>query len=355
MNRSIKLTFALLLLIAMVTLIGCQSTAVRSARVYLQQNNPEKAIEVLEEGTQSEPENPEVWFELGNIYGMQSQYEKMNDAYDKAVALDASYEPKVQESRNVYWDKHYRQGANLGNENKFEEAVKEFELAATIDPTKAESQFGLGWSYSKLGEHEKAIPYLEKAIELNPEDLNSWHQLISEYYITENDQMLIETCEELVTDNPEDVIGLEYLARAYEGQQNDSLAVVYYERVLELKPEDGDLWFNLGALYGSAQKYEDAARCFRKTLENIPDDYDALYNLALVLNRDKKFDEAMEVVDHMISLQPDDADGYRLKGDVYRNMAQQYEEQGNEEKANEYKAKTAEAFKKAQELSKDES
>ncbi len=64
------------------------------------------------------------------------------------------------------------------------------------------------------------------------------------------------------------------------------------------------------------------------------------------------YTEALETVEKLIALTPENPDGYRLKGDVYRSMAEKYREEGDEDKANEYLAKTAEAFKKAQELSK---
>ncbi len=356
MNREFKTILALILLISLAALLGCQSTAIRSARVYLQQDNPEKAIEVLEEGTRAEPANPEIWYELGYIHGTKRQYTEMNEAFDKALSLDAAtYENQVREQRDFYWVKHNNNGITFGNNGEFEKALEEFKIAAAIDDQKAKSQFGLGWMYAKMTEHEKAIPYLIKVTELDPGDHLAWQQLVSGYDQTENDEKLIETCQKLLEHHPDNLIGMQYLARAYEKSENNEQAIELYEKILVIEPENGDTWFELGALYARGEKNEDAARCFKKTLEYIPDDYDALFNLALVLTRAKHFEEALGFTDKMIKLKPDNPEPYRIKGGVYRDWAAEFEAQENEDKTNECKAKSIEAFKKANELIKDES
>lgn len=348
-----KLFILLLGLVVLISFlsVGCQSQYVRSAKLYQQQGNSEKALEQLRLGAEAEPANPAIWFELGKLQAETEDYAGMNESFAKALELDGTLEAQIKEERQVYWSEHHSAGAKLGNENKFDEALNEFETALLIDDTKAETFFGMGWSQSKLGDHAAAVKNLEKSIELDPSDLNSWHQLLYEYATLEQMDKRIETGLRLVEAHPNDIVGLEELARSYDVKGEGEKAVEYYERALDLKPEDGNLWFNLGALYGSQKKFDDAVRCFNKTLELIPEDEDALYNLALVYNRNKQFDEALTIVEKLITQKPEHPDGYRLKGDVYRSMAEKYEAEGNEEKANEFKAKTAEAFKKAQELS----
>ena len=343
----------LISLVVILSLIafGCQSQFVRSAKLYMQQGNPDEALKQLQKGSEAEPANPEIWYELGVIQADLGNYEEMNKAFDKSLEIGPTFQAKIKTERLVRWDKHHRNGATLGNQNKFDEALKEFHLAEIIDSKQAQTQFGLGWSYSKLGQHENAIKHLEKSVELDPADVNSWHQLLFEYATTENMDKRIETGLRLIGQHPKDMVGLEDLARTYEITKQDSMAMIYYEKALEIDPKNGNIWFNLGALYGSKKKYEDASRCFKTALDINPNDEDSMYNLALVFNRNKQFDEALEFVEKLITLRPEAPDGYRLKGDIYRSLATKYEEEGNDVKANEFKAKTAEAFKKAQELS----
>ncbi|OQY27015.1 MAG: hypothetical protein B6244_11810 [Candidatus Cloacimonetes bacterium 4572_55] len=355
MYRRVEKIAASLLVISFFIFAGCESSYVRSARLYMQQQNPEKAIKILDEGAEKEPDNPKIWYELGVINGQQGNYEEMNRAFDKALSLDGSLDSSVKGERLQYWDTHYRNGANLGNEEKFEEALDEFKITRVIDDQKAGTYFGLGWINSKLGNHEEAIPHLERAVELDAEDLNSWHQLLNEYYVTEKNKKLVQASQKMIEKFPEDISGFDFMARAHSALGNDSLGIIYSEKVVEKNPEDGNLWFNLGGLYASAKKYPDAVRCYKKSVELLPEDYDAIYNLALVLKLDGKFDEALAVVEEMMQLRSDDPDSYRMQGNIYRSIAEKYESEGNIDKANEYKAKTAGCFKKAQELSKDES
>ncbi len=349
--RSFRFYALLLLIAAFATLTGCQSTAMSSAKLYEQQGKPEEAIRVLKEGTVKEPANAEIWYQLGVLHGKQNQFTEMNEALNKAASMNAAYLPKADEQRSFYWKTHNNNGITLGNENKNEEALKEFQLAAQIDDKKAQSQFGIGWIYAKLGKHEEAVPHLVKATDMDPTDKNAWHQLISEYYVMKKDDDLIAACKKLLQTQPTDAVALEYAARAYEAKKETDSAVQYYEQVVKVKPNDGNIWFNLGALYGTLKKFDDAARCFKETLKYSANDKDALFNLTLVLNRLEKYDDALMYAEQLIKVQPDKPEGHRLQGEAYRGMAEKFEKSGNEAKADEYKTKTAQSYKKAQELS----
>ncbi len=64
----------------------------------------------------------------------------------------------------------YKEGENLRNEGKYEEAVARFEQAMELDPTYVMPYHAAAVCYSHLNQHEKAIEHARKACELDPQD-----------------------------------------------------------------------------------------------------------------------------------------------------------------------------------------
>ena len=75
---------------AAVIIVSCTSQEYTSAKLYIQQQEWEKAKEFLVKAVEVEPENPEISYQLGyHIYALQEKdWEKMNQSFDKALAID---------------------------------------------------------------------------------------------------------------------------------------------------------------------------------------------------------------------------------------------------------------------------
>ena len=77
----------------------------------------------------------------------------------KALALDPD-DPRA----------HSQKGWILLVHGRKEEAVAEFERALAVDPSFADADVGLGFTYNKLGEFEKSLEFFDKAIRVSPYD-----------------------------------------------------------------------------------------------------------------------------------------------------------------------------------------
>ena len=73
-----------------VIFVGCSSQEYTSAKLYIQQQEWNKAEEFLIKAKDVEPENPEIPYPLGyHIYGLQKKdWQRMNQSFDKALAID---------------------------------------------------------------------------------------------------------------------------------------------------------------------------------------------------------------------------------------------------------------------------
>jgi len=74
---------------------------VNGAKLYIKQNDLEKALGVLMKEVEnvntkkgSGSNNEDAWYLLGYIYARQGEYEKMMEAFDKAVELKPKFKEK---------------------------------------------------------------------------------------------------------------------------------------------------------------------------------------------------------------------------------------------------------------------
>lgn len=139
---------------------------ISQSNLYLQQNNPSKALESLNLAREKDPTNKSIIFAMGVTYDMlradstksmeerQTYFEKAAVAYKDAIALDSNYFDAVFNIGALYFNK----GGDIINiANKMPLGDKGYD-AKVIE----------GNDHLKM-----ALPYLEKANKMHPEDMNA--------------------------------------------------------------------------------------------------------------------------------------------------------------------------------------
>ena len=91
-----------LLGLAFSLLIFCQSKQVTSAKVYMQQEKWDKAIEQLELAVQLYPNDAEAHYLLGKGYAVRGEREKMNEMFDQSLKLSPKFEQQIKAIREKY-------------------------------------------------------------------------------------------------------------------------------------------------------------------------------------------------------------------------------------------------------------
>ena len=134
-------------------ILGCASEELTSARLYIQQENCEKAEEFLVKALEVEPENAEIPYLLGKlIYAKRKEWNKMNEMFDRALKLDkekvilegGTVKQYVEQSRSQFWSNTFNIGVNefnkfrklSGDERKaaLNKAISLFKEAMHISP-----------------------------------------------------------------------------------------------------------------------------------------------------------------------------------------------------------------------------
>ena len=98
----IRLTVFALIGLVVLLLLACQSKQVISAKVYLEQEEWDKAIEQLEQAVQLYPTDAEAYYLLGKAYANQGEREKMNEVFDQSLKLSPKFKQQIKAIREKY-------------------------------------------------------------------------------------------------------------------------------------------------------------------------------------------------------------------------------------------------------------
>ena len=254
-------------------------------------NAPSAAVPYLRQAQQADPDHPAPLLALGKAYVATRDYQAANEAYSKAVKMDAhlaeawygvgvtdrslaedllnhaaregkadgeSIKPKVQsllhgavealgQALQLEPDSaraHLVMAESLSSSGKFPEAVPEYETAIKLDSNLDAANLGLASGYWKARQFDQALPFLTKVLEKSPKDAEANGMLAD---ILQHDGKNAEArrhAEVALTANPNLIETRVVLARIDLATQQPKLAAAELQKVIAADP-DGSYHFLL--------------------------------------------------------------------------------------------------------------
>jgi tetratricopeptide (TPR) repeat protein len=320
---------------AAVIFVGCSSQEYTSAKLYIQQQEWEKAEEFLIKAMDVEPENPEIPYQLGyHIYALQKKdWVRMNQSFDKALAIEPNkiileqgktVKEFVIMARTQFWAEMYNKGVVEFNEYRaapmdkkdaaLKKAITTFEVSSTIKTDEAQTYTMLSTCNHLAGNTDKSENYILKAIELSPNDANvnvTAGQIFMQKQEFETALPYVKKAVEL---EPSNTKSIRNLAQIYYdiGQLEESIQT--YEVAINKETDrkvKADLYFNLGILYNRVGNLDEAEYNFINSLDENPDDIEAVMGMAQVFENAEKWRKAEKFYRELIAIDPDNPDHYR--------------------------------------------
>jgi tetratricopeptide (TPR) repeat protein len=316
MQRKNLIITALLLLTFMFTAFQCSSTELTSAKLYIQQKNYDKALEVLKEEVQKNPKSDEGYYLLGVVYGEKNQYDEMTNAYDSSLAVSDKFKSNIHDSKLYYWANLFNKGVSLyqkGNKSQDTDSSKvyygksadAFENAIKIEPDTASTYQNLAFVYISEKDYDKAIPTLETFLQkkssldgykfLGELLYDKGNKLMTSYNESKDPKdsvqavgyfnKAITVLEKGRKEYPNDSDLLLTLSNSYIGANKVEVAMDAFKAGVEKEPNNKYYRYNLGVLYLGAKDYTNAEEQFKKAVEIDPNYENANYNLAVTYVR----------------------------------------------------------------------
>jgi protein O-mannosyl-transferase len=128
------------------------------AKLYFDQQQPDKAIEYYEQAIKKDPKMSEAWVNLGAAYGMKSNYDEAKRCLTEGIKLDP-------ENQNGYLNR----GLMRFMTQDFEGAIQDDTKYLSLNPYRHEMNYEIAVCHSALKRYDQAIPFFNKAIAGKPE------------------------------------------------------------------------------------------------------------------------------------------------------------------------------------------
>jgi tetratricopeptide (TPR) repeat protein len=96
----------------------------------------------------------------------------------------------------------YKKGINSMSNEKFQDAIRSFDLALRIDPQYVDAWIKRGYAFFHLNEYSVAIASYDKALEIDVNNAEAWNMKGLAYYKLKNYNKAIDCCEKAIDINP---------------------------------------------------------------------------------------------------------------------------------------------------------
>lgn len=318
---------------------GCESQEFVSAKMYVQQDDLEKAEEFFLQAmeVEADKDNAEVPYLLAkDVYAKQRRYEEMSQMLEEALKRNPAQrvgqytiEELVQNVRQIEWSVEYKRGADLYNAvlqaatgeplndeqlEQIAEAQSHFETATLIWPEEGSAFTSLVFCLRQRGDVEGERAAIAKALVKDPEngtvlllageraiedgDLN---QAI-EYYLKAHDLL------------PDNIDVMQRLTAAYLDIGEPETALEILERAQRHAPRDPDVYYNIGAVYANIgnEALENGQDLYREAVSAEPMPLEKLEEAVEFFKQAQRaYSESLYFMDNTLALNPDDTTAAR--------------------------------------------
>lgn len=326
MKNSKLFVIAFLMLSMIFVGYQCGSTEITSAKLYIQQKNWDKAIDVLQKEISKNPKSDEGFYLLGLVYGEQGNFEQMVSSYDKSLAVSKNFEKNISDSKKYFWAQAFNRGVGLYQRGVkstdtdsaqifFDKSITDFKSAIMIEPDSGDTYKNLAFVYLSKGDNEAAVAPLKQLIE-REKSLDGYKFLGEIYYVNgtnlknqgkdaeakEEFNKSIATLEEGLKQYPNNSDLLLTLSNSYIGADRTTEAIEPFKKGVEADPENKYYRYNYGVLLLGIEDFAGAETQFKKAVEIDPNYDNAIYNLGVTYLKwgtylNKKADEEGKVSD----------------------------------------------------------
>ena len=296
-----------------------KGAAEQLSQVFLDHNNAQEAISLLESFVQHAP-SADLYDRLGDAYQQLQQPAKSEEAYRHAVGI----EPDQTEHR-----RHLAQ--SLYEHAKYTDALTEYQRLADLEPESANNHLRISEIYRRLHQFDKAEQQILIAKKMAPGNLEVIYNEAAVYEAEEHYDDAVRVLSNAVADVKAESefaparrrsLGILYqlLGQLYRDEQNYPAAINTFEEMVRLGPEE-DLRARMLMIdtYRASHDLPHAFDEANKALNDHPRDRGLLISEALLYGENKQPELAAQTLQPLIENSPSDLE-------IYSNLAQVYTE-----------------------------
>jgi len=242
---------------------------------------------------------------LGNIYHELGEYNSAIFSYSRASKLD----PENKELWNNMGYSSFAKGY-------LERALECFDKAIAIDPGYKQAWYNKGYAFHGADRLEEAVSCYRKAIELDPLDRVLWNNLGNALYNLGSYADSIPRFVEAIRVDPDYEIAWNNIGNALEKMGAFVEAIPYHDKSLEIDPTFDYALYAKGVCLSSIGELERGYDLILDSLDlnpNYDEAWRAKANVAMQLGR---LDDSLSAVEQSLAVNPEFDEGWVLRGEI---------------------------------------
>ena len=265
-----------------------------------------RALELLQNGSSEEAEtillkllkttDPicEDFIHLGSIYGIRSDWEKLESYSRKALEIN----PESLDAQNNL-------AIALKNKHNYVEAIKIYQEIISRDSKKSEAYFNLANALRMVREYDSALKVLKKSLKIEPNRAETYNEMALIYNEKSDKASAIIYLKKAIDRDPNWIDPYinygNHLAET--GRSNDALE--QYQKALEIDGTNGLCLYNIASTMQSIGALKEALSFYEFALKSNFKSAGLFYNLGLLLLDLKNVSEAAEILKEAHFLEPE--------------------------------------------------
>lgn len=131
--------------------------------------NPKRAIQYYNNAIDIAPLNPEAFYHRGYLYQTIGDFKNAINSYELIIKISENTPIKSTYEYAFIQQSYYNLGYINILEEKYEDAIKMFDIAVNLNPADANAIYNIGLCYEAIGNTALAKEYYQTALQANPQ------------------------------------------------------------------------------------------------------------------------------------------------------------------------------------------
>ncbi|HEX7071909.1 MAG TPA: tetratricopeptide repeat protein, partial [Rhodothermales bacterium] len=296
------------------------------AEAHAQNENPERAISLLQRAIDLEPDDFSLVIKLADLFRELGRDAEADAVYAEASSQNQSVDALLAQASAFY----ARAAVDDDSESTAERLLNR---VLELDPENPDAALMLGSIRFQDGRYAEAAPHFETALTKHRGQMQVWFQAAAAYLQGGNSKEAARMADEALTLFPDQPDLLRVAAYAYMEQFDNELALGRFQTLLHVLEQDhpdqptlqADVFSSLAMVYDRQHNTAAADSLYLRAIEVDPDHSLSLNNYAYSLaERNEKLDEALSLALRAVELEPDNPSFLDTLGWIYFQL-QDYE------------------------------
>jgi len=213
-------------------------------------------------------------------------------------------------------------GLTCQKKGEHEKAIKHYDKTISINPQIAAAYTGRGIAKDTLGKHEDAIVDYDQAIRINPRDTHAYYNRgIAKSKLGRHKEALADY-DQAIHINPQN-------ADAYTGRGTAKYAldryhdaIADYDQVIRINPQNADAYTGRGIAKRALDRHHDAIADYDQAIRINPQNADAYTGRGITKSMLNRHEDAIADYNEAIRINPQYAEVYLCRGNANRAIGE---------------------------------